>query len=170
MIKHYTDKELTDILSRLTVITDTREQENAHVLKYLDGKKIPHILRKLDIGDYSAQLDDMTFERDIIVERKHNLDEICGNLTADRDRFEREFLRATAYGTKVYLLIENATWDDVFLHNYRSKLSEKSLAASLLSWSARFNVTVLFVNSGNSGRIIHGILYYYTREKLLGNK
>jgi len=29
---------------------------------------------------------------------------------------------------------------------------------------------VLFVNSGNSGRIIHGILYYYTREKLLGNK
>lgn len=135
--------------------------------EWLEKNKIPTITRKLDTGDYSCQLGEQSFERDIVVERKHNLDEICGNFTLERERFEREFMRAKAYGTKVYLIIENASWSDIFIGNYRSKLNSKSLFGSLLSWMVRFNITVLFCKPEESARIIYGIFYYYAKEKLM---
>lgn len=166
MIKHWTDRELNEELKKLSIICDTREQDR-HVEKYFSDKKIPTVVRKMDTGDYSCQLGEQSFERDIVVERKHNLDEICGNFTAERERFEREFMRAKAYGTKVYLIIENATWADIFIGNYRSKLNSKSLFGSLLSWMVRFNITVLFCKPDESARIMYGIFYYYVKERLL---
>ena len=166
MVKHWTDKELTAELKSLVIICDTREQDR-HGTEWLEKNKVQTITRKLDTGDYSCQLGDQSFERDIVIERKHNLDEICGNFTIERERFEREFLRAKAYGTKVVLIIENASWTDIFLGNYRSKLNSKSLVGSLLSWMVRFNITVLFCKPEESARIMWGIFYYYVKEKLL---
>lgn len=166
MRRYRTDKEINDALKELTVISDTREQNNTHILKYFDSRKIPHISRKLDTGDYSAMIGDMTLEHDVLVEKKNGLDEIAGNFTTDRARFEAEFLRAKADGTKVFLLIENASWSDILLHNYRSKLMPQSLIASLLSWQVRFNITITFCKPSETGQIIHGILYYAAREAL----
>lgn len=166
IVKHWTDKELTEELKKLTIICDSREQDR-HVSEYFQKQKIPNITRKLDTGDYSAQLGDLSMEREIVVERKRNLDEICGNFTVERERFEREFLRAKAYGTKVFLIIENATWSDIFLGNYRSKANPKSLFGSLLSWMVRFNITVLFCKPEETARIIWGIFYYHAKEMLL---
>lgn len=154
-------------MKKLEIIIDTREQVNEHIVKHFDEKKIAHRSRKLDIGDYAVQIGDETMERRFVIERKHNLDELCGNMTADRDRFEREFLRAKAYGTKVYLIIEEATWDDVFLQNYRSRLSAKSLLGTLWSWQTRFNVTVILCPKRRTGAMIYGILAYAAREVLL---
>ena len=169
IVKHWTDKQLTDELKNLTIICDTRERDT-HCEEYFKKNKIPCIVRKLDTGDYSCQLGESgetTFEREIVVERKRNLDEICGNFTVERERFEREFLRAKAYNTKVVLVIENASWTDIFLGNYRSKVSSKSLLGSLLSWMVRFNITVTFCKPEETARIIYGIFYYYAKEKLL---
>lgn len=166
MRRHYTDKEITDLLKELVVVIDSREQINGHVTGYLDKHKVAHTTRKLDTGDYSAMIGDMTLEHDITCERKASLDELCSNMTADRDRFEREFLRSRANGTKVFLLIENASWSDILLHNYRSKLEPKSLIASLLSWQVRFNITIIFCKPSETGQIIHGIMYYAAREAL----
>ena len=165
-MKHWTDHELNEVLKQLTIICDTREQDR-HVSEYFESKKIPTITRKLDTGDYSCQIGDVTFERDICIERKANLDEICGNFTAERERFEREFLRAKAYGTKVILVVENASWSDIFIGNYRSKLSSKSLTASILTWLARFDVTLVFCKPEETARIMYGVFYYYVRERLL---
>lgn len=164
--KYLTDKEITERLKELTVIVDSREQVNQNITSYFDSKKILYTTRKLDTADYSAMVGDMTLEHSITCERKSGLDELCSNLTADRDRFEREFLRAKANCTKVYLLIENASWNDILLHNYRSKLDPKSLMASLLSWQVRFNITVMFCKPSETGQIIYGILYYAAREAL----
>lgn len=166
MRKYMTDKEINEQLKTLTIISDKREQVNQHILKYFDEKKIEYIERSLSTGDYSAMLGDMTLESDVVVERKANLDEIAGDFTVDRQRFEDEFTRAKAEGLKVYLLIENASWTSIFLHDYRSKLEPKSLIASLLSWQVRFNITVVFCKPNESGQIIHGILYYAAREAL----
>ena len=166
MIRHWSGNDLANELKRLTIICDSREQDR-HVEEYFKKQNIPTICRKLDTGDYSCQLDQISFERDIVVERKRNLDEICGNFSTERERFEREFLRAKAYGTKVHLIVENASWGDVFLGNYRSKVSPKSLMASLLSWMVRFNVSVTFCKPEETARIIYGIMYYYVREQLL---
>lgn len=134
---------------------------------WFDKKKIPYKTRKLDTGDYSAMLGDFTLEREVVIERKHNLDEICGNFTVERERFEREMLRAKAYNTKVFLIIENASWSDIFLGNYRSKLEPKSLVGSLFSWQAKYNLTIIFCKPEETGRLIHGLIYYYARELLL---
>ena len=154
-------------MKKLTIIVDSREQENQHLINYFDSKKIPYKVRKIDTGDYSAMIDDRTLEYQCVVEKKNSLDEIVGNFTANRERFEREFLRAKANGIKVFLVIENASWNDVFLGNYRSKFPPKSLLASLLSWQVRFNVTIIFCEPQNTGKLIHGILWYYAREELL---
>ena len=169
MVKHWTDGELKQELAKLTIICDTREQDT-HCEEYFKKNKIPCKVRKLDTGDYSAQLGEMTLERSVAIERKHNLDELCGNMTADRDRFEREFIRAKASGMKIYLIIENATWTDVFLGNYRSKLSAKALTGSILSWLARFDVTLIFCKPEETPKLIYGILYYFAREELLFGK
>ena len=166
MTKHWTESELKAELSKLAIICDTREKD-PHVSEWFAKNKVPTITRKLDTGDYSAQLGEMSMEREIVVERKRNLDEICGNFTVERERFEREFMRAKAYGTKVFLIIENATWADIFLGNYRSKTTPKSLMGSLLSWMVRFNITVLFCKPEETARIMWGIFHYYAKEKLL---
>lgn len=168
MIKRLSEKELREKLAELRVIIDTREQRNEHILSFLQKKKTETVHRKLDIGDYSAELPEGSFERSFVIERKGSLDELCGNFTIDRERFERELLRAKAYGVKVFLVIEDASWNDVFLHNYRSKLSEKALLASLFSWQVRYNVTVIFCKKENSPQVIRGALWYAAREELLG--
>lgn len=166
MRRYYTDKEIADKLKNMTIICDTREQVNNHVTQYLDKNKINYISRKLNTGDYSAILDNFTLEHDVVIERKANLDELCGNLTVDRQRLEAEFIRAKADGLKVFLIIENASWWDIWAHNYRSKLSPKSFYATLLSWQVKYNITVTFCKPELTGQIIHGTLYYWLRSEL----
>ena len=170
MVRHWTETDLTATLSDLKIIVDSREKVNQHITQYWAKKEVPYFIRKLDVGDYSAQIGEMTLERDVAVERKHSLDEICGNLGQDRDRFEREFLRAKVNGTKVFLIIEGASWSDIYLHNYRSQLSPRSLMASIMSWQIRFNITVIFCEQENTPRLIHQILYYAAREQLLNGR
>ncbi len=166
MKRHYTDAEIKEALKQLTIICDTREQVNEHVTGYFDQKKIARASRKLDTGDYSAMIGDMTLEHDITIEKKNSIDEIAGNFTKDRQRFEDEFIRAKAEGLKVFLLVENCSWSDILLHNYNSKMDPNSLIATLLSWQVRYNITVVFCKPSESGQIIYGILYYAAREML----
>ena len=170
MVKHWTESELQNALKELSIIVDSKEKVNQHILKYFDSKGIKYHVRNLETGDYSAMIGDMTMEHEVFVERKANLTEICGNFGQNRERFEREFLRAKADGAKPFLLIEDDSLDDVYLGNYRSQMSPKSLIASLLTWQTRFNVTIMFCNKQNSGRLIYGILYYAAREELLNGR
>ena len=166
MITHYTETDLKRELKGLTVICDTREQVNGHITDWLTKQKVPHLSRVLATGDYSVMLGDTSFEDEVVVERKANLDEIAGNFTTGRERFEREFTRAKANGIKVFLIIEGASWTDVMLGNYRSHLKPQSLMAALLSWQVRFNITILFCKPSETPRLLHGILYYWVRHRL----
>lgn len=166
MREYLTDKEILEKLKTLTVIADTREQENSHITGYFTSHKIPFLPRKLDAGDYSATIGNTTFENDVVIEKKNSIDEIAGNFTVDRDRFEREFIRAKAEGLKIYLLIENCSWARIVAHDYRSKLEPKALTASLLAWQARYNITINFCEPCETGQIIYGILYYHVKNKL----
>ena len=166
MLTHYTDAEIKQKLKELVVITDSREQVNGHLIAWLDKHNIQHKSRALETGDYSVMLGDTTFEDEVVVERKANLDEIAGNFTSGRERFEREMIRAKANGIKVFLIVENASWSDIFLHNYRSELKPKSFFATLLSWQARFNLTIVFCKPSETGQILYGTLYYWARERL----
>lgn len=107
----YTEKELNELLKSITIVVDTRENANDHIIKYFDDKKIPHISRKLDYGDYSCFLPanpELGIMRDTyfdcVIERKGHLEELSGNLTTDRTRLENEFIRGK--DSRFLLMIE----------------------------------------------------------------
>src|SRR5690554_903492 len=116
----YTKTEQKKILSSLVMLIDTREQENSHITSYFDRQGIGWKNKKLDYGDYSFLLPaapnlgimrDLYFTREIVIERKANLDELAGNLTHGRAAFEAELIRAN--GFKMLLLVEGGSWEDI---------------------------------------------------------
>ncbi|HAT4309079.1 TPA: ERCC4-type nuclease [Clostridium perfringens] len=85
----FTEKEVKEILKKIVVLVDTREQANKHILEFFDKKKIKWKSQKLDYGDYSCMLPagsfegqtrDIYFTNDTVVERKFCIDELAMNL------------------------------------------------------------------------------------------
>ena len=95
-----------------------------------------------------------------------NIDELAMCLGTERKRFEREFERSKSDGCKVYLLVEDATWEKIFNHKYRSKMSPLSIIASLFAWIPRYNMIPIFCKSETTGKIIKEILYRELKEYL----
>lgn len=172
---YYTNKEEKALLSSLVVLIDTREQENGHITGYLDRCGVKWKPKKLDYGDYSFFLPaapnlgivrEVYFTREIVIERKANLDELAGNLTRGRAAFEAELIRAN--GSKNFLLIESGSWADVIAGNYRSQYNRKSYLASLMAFIHRYGIQVVFTTKENAGQIILGLFAYYLRELIKG--
>jgi len=153
----------------MTIIVDTREQKNAHLLKVFKKNNIEIIERKLDVGDYSFEIEGQSYEKELVIERKANLNELASNFTSGRDRFNREFERSINNNTKVILLVEKATMDDIKRHNYRSKFHPNAFIASLQSWSQKFGLIVVFGPRNKSGDFIINSFNKYLEVKANGS-
>lgn len=157
----------------MVVLCDTREKCNAHITGFFDKKKIPYKTKALSNGDYSFYIPanselnierDLYFDHEIMIERKASLDELSGNFTQHRARFEEEM--ATFPGKK-YLMIENASYEDVVKGNYDTKFSNKAFLASLHAFNHRYNLQIMFMPNPNiSGYYIYGIFTYYLKHLL----
>jgi len=170
----YTEKELNELLKSITVVIDTRENANEHIINYFNDKKIPHIIRKLDYGDYSCYLPanpELGIMRDIyfdcVIERKGSLEELSGNLTNDRTRLESEFIRAK--DSRFILMVEEtAGFEKIINHKYNTQYNEKSFIASLLTFGHRYGIDIHFIDKKYAGLFIYHQLYYYVRWSLIG--
>jgi hypothetical protein len=156
-------------LKRMVYCVDTREQPTANLekrLKYLE----PYARETLNAGDYTAKTllpDGTWFYVPVAIERKMSLTEVAGNMTRERERFRAEFNRAREHGTKLWLLIEQASWEAAYAGAYRSQMKPQSLIASLLTWSARYGCHVLLCDRPETGgKLIRDILHYEMREAL----
>ena len=164
--------EIDDTLKRFSVVVDSREQKWAHIKTSLEDTETPYIVQKLDYGDYTCMATTPDFQTisladKYVIERKHNLDELVGNFTKGRERFDREFKRAVQDKAKVFLLIEDPNlWANIRNHKYRSKMPPKALLATLCSWQARYNITVIACSQVDSGTIIKAVLWYALRDYL----
>ena len=169
----YTDKELDELIKSLTILVDTREKSNQHLLDYWDSKGIFHKKKALDYGDYSFMIPaneklsiprDLYFNTTCVIERKASLEEISNNLTKERDRFEKELCLAPK--TKV-LLIENASYEDIATGNYDTKYNRKSFIASIHSFWFKYNIPVMFMpNNQYSGLFIREYFEYFLKNYL----
>lgn len=162
---------IDETLKTFEVIVDTREQKWLHIENALKSTRTPYERCKLNYGDYTCKAikpngEAVSLANGCVIERKANLDELAGNFTKGRQRFDREFQRAVGDKAKIFLLVENANWEDIDRHMYRSKFPPKSYKATLFSWQARYNITVIFCKPQQSGDIIKGILYYAMRDYL----
>ena len=167
-----TPVEQKAVLKTLTVIVDTREQNTARARRRYENMGVPYIRSALSYGDYTwmATLPDgstLAPEHPLaVVERKMNLDELAECFTRSRARFEREFQRAADNNARIYLLIENGSWGDLFQHNYRSRFSVNAFLASITAFMIRYNANIIFCNAQDSGRLIKEILYRDLKERL----
>lgn len=171
---HYTDKEKKEILNNMVILVDTREQENKHILEFLNKKKIQYKSKKLDFGDYSFMLPAMPelgiikplfFDNEIVVERKGSLTELSGNLTKDRERFEKELIRKQ--DAKFYLMIENGSWEAIQNGKYGTEYRPVSFLATLNAYIARYSININFVTKDYAGTYIFALFNYHLREVIL---
>lgn len=165
--------EVENALKTLRVIVDTRERPTAISEKRYEQFGVPYERRKLDFGDYSAVLtlengEEFSLCDKISVERKLGFQELCVCFTHDRERFKREFERAKEAGAKIYILLENSTWEAAYAGRYRSQMKSQALIASMLAWLARYRCQIIMCKSETSGKLIGDILYREAKEALTG--
>lgn len=167
--------EIEEILNTFRVIADTREQNTPRASERFEAFGCPVERATLSYTDYCGQvtlpggdLYDTTaaIKPVCCIERKMNLDELAACFTRSRDRFRREFERASEAGAKVWLLIEGGSWEAIDKHRYRSKYNEKAFRASLIAWSIRYDIKVIFCRSETSGALIREILYRDLKERM----
>lgn len=162
--------EIDSALKTLTVLVDTREQDTPLFRKRMQRIGFPAKRRKLDFGDYSCSVmadgAEIDLSASFAIERKMSLDELAQCYTRGRRRFEREFMRAKAAGAKVYLLIEDATWEGAYNGLYRTQMHPHSLIASMTAWLARYNCQLLMCKAETTPSLIHDICYREAKEHL----
>jgi hypothetical protein len=102
-----------DFMQSVTIIHDTRERENGHILTALDSLGVNHEQRKLDFGDYSFLNCGRDFALTCVIERKANVDELYNNIMAESGRrLEQELDAGRLIANQFTLLIENCAGPD----------------------------------------------------------
>ena len=83
---------------------DSREKARAirKIIKTFDDAGVKHFSSKLLVGDYMS-LDNPR----LIIDRKQNLQELCGNVCQQHERFKRELLKAIDAGIQLVVLVEH---------------------------------------------------------------
>lgn len=164
----------------MTIQVDTREhaKEWERIQRQFDEAGIKYFRSKLYVGDYQS-LDNPR----LVIDRKKDLQELCGNVCQQHERFKAELIRAREHGIKIIILCEHGGeirsmedvyfWENPRKHQIRWKtvdgkkvktvLSEKAvdgnqLYKSLCTIRDRYNVDFVFCQESETGQKIAEIL------------
>ena len=171
-----TNFEVQEVLDTFQIIVDNREHMTPKASERYKSFGVPYKFGTLSYCDYCADailLDgshivntSVTIKPVCCIERKMSLDELASCFGKGRKRFEREFQRGADTGAKMFLLVENATWEAIYAHRYKSHMNVNAFISSLSAWSIRYGVTPLFCKTDTSGKIIKEFLYRDLKERL----
>ena len=166
-----TAARLDSTLKTLKLIVDSREHKTESLTERLEAARLPFVRRKLDFGDYSAEvtLDNgsvCSLENRAVVERKMSIDELAMCYGAQRERFEAEFIRAKEAGAFTYLLIEGGSFEKILRGEYTSLYNPKALLASVDAWIARYRCQIVFCEPETTGLLLRDFMYREAREML----
>ncbi len=168
--------EQLEVLRSIEILVDTREQPTKRAMKRYERFGCPHRRCTLSYGDYSynATLPDgsslynteETVSPGCVIERKMCLDELAACFCKGRSRFTKEFERARENGARIYLIVENASWENLLNGKYRTKMDAKAYTASVIAFMVRYNLNIIFCKEETSGDLIKEILYRDLKERL----
>ena len=164
----------------MVIQIDSREKARAikKIVAEFDRKGIKHPVSKLMVGDY------MNYDNPrLIIDRKQNLQELCGNVCQQHERFKRELLKAMQAGIQLVILVEHGAeiksledvyfWKNPRKHEVRWKVvngkREKYVASakavdgeqlykSLCTIQDRYHVRFEFCEKKDTGKKIIEIL------------
>ncbi len=164
------------VLDSFSVIVDTREQPTLKASRRYQNIGVPIERATLNYGDYTfnallpngVPIYDLTERVSPIVsiERKQSLDELAHCFTRNRERFQKEFLRAMEHRSKMYLICENACFENLIGGRYRSHITANAFMGSVAAFMVRYDINLLFCKEDTSGRLIKEILYRELKERL----
>ena len=164
----------------MTIQCDTREhkKEWERIKSQFDSIGVDYFRSKLWVGDY-MNIDNPR----VIIDRKKDLLELCGNVTQQHKRFAAELIRAQEKNIKLIILCEHGegieTLTDVyFWHNPRLDLSEwviqnghpakipkypkategTALYRSLITMRDKYNIEFRFCEKSETGCVITQLL------------
>ena len=159
---------------------DSREKARAitKIIKEFDAQGIKHFSSKLLVGDYMS-LDNPR----LIIDRKQNVQELCGNVCQQHERFRRELIKAQEAGIQLVILVEHGAdiksiedvyfWQNPRKHEVRWRwkngkrekyvVSAKAvdgnqLYKSMLTMQERYSVRFEFCTKNETGKRIIEIL------------
>ena len=169
----FKDKELKKVLDNLVVIVDSRENANQHIIDFFNKKKIPYAVEKLPFGDYSCKIKagsfegqerDIYFTNDFVVERKANIDEICGNLKDDAARLKKELAHLNKHDIEFYIFLEDENYElNLRNSNYMSQYDAFTLMQRIYKGiEAEYNTMVIPVPKSCMGSKI----YYFLQARV----
>lgn len=101
-----------------------------------------------------------------VIERKMDLDELATCFTTGRERFTREFERASEHCASVWLLVEGGNWEKIFRHQYRSNMTPAAFVGSLTAFCVRYGAHIVFCDELTTPMMIREILYRDLKERL----
>lgn len=164
----------------MTIQVDTREhkKEWERIKSQFDSIGVEYYRSKLWVGDY------MNIDRPrIVIDRKKDLLELCGNVTQQHERFRAELVRAQEKDIKIIILCEHGQGierlsDVYFWHNPRLDLGEwvvqnghpvkipkypkategSALYHSLMTMRDKYGVDFQFCNQSETGYVITRLL------------
>ncbi len=164
----------------MNINIDTREKPKAieKIIGEFEEQGVKHFRSKLFVGDYQS-LDNPR----LVVDRKQDLQELCGNVCQQHERFKKELVRAIEQGIKIVILCEHGegirTIEDVFFwknprkHQMRWKTVDGKKVKEIVSTQAvdgnqlykslctirdRYNVDFVFCSKEETGKKILEIL------------
>lgn len=164
----------------MTIQVDSREhaKEWERIKGQFDSLGLQYFRSKLYVGDYQS-LDNPR----LVIDRKKDLQELCGNVCQQHERFKAELIRAMQNGIKIVILCEHGedikTMEDVYFwqnpRKYQMRwktvdgkrikevISAKAvdgcqLYKSLCTIRDRYNVDFVFCQKHETGQKIVEIL------------
>ena len=142
----------------ITIIVDKREQTPLSF--NIKDISIPTELGTLQTGDYSVK----GLESKISVERK-SLSDLLGCIGNDRERFERELERISAFETRA--LVIESTWEEIEAGNYyKSKVHPNAVIGSLLSWQEKYSLPIMMcVDHERTGLMTARLLFSAVKRR-----
>lgn len=172
--------EIEQCLKSMSIIVDSREQPSKRAESRYNCFSVPYYRQTLNFGDYTYNFTlpsgkplfepNTTVHGHCVIERKADLNELSQCYCQQRDRFEREFIRAKEEGAAIYLLVEDASWEHILNGRYSTKFNPKSYFASITAWMARYDCKIIFCKKETSGKIIQEILYRELKERLVNGQ
>lgn len=145
------------------IIVDSREKKWEHIRDYFDRNGIPYDFpHKLDEGDYLN-----TENPSVVVDRKANLQEICGNLSKGNGnivRFVKECKRAHDRHMRFVVLIEGTSVQNVRdLKGWKSeygRFTGQWLAEKMFNLTVSYDVEWVFCKRNKTAEKILEIVGY----------
>lgn len=149
----------------MNIQVDTREhhKEWLRIKAQFDDLGVNYFRSKLFVGDYQS-LDNPR----LVIDRKKDLGELCGNVCQQHERFRAELIRAQENGIQLIILVEHggqikSLGDVYFWDNPRRAVSPKAITGealykSLLTIRDKYGVRFEFCEEFHTGRKIVELL------------